>query len=1018
MRAQVGALIEQGRQLATAIEARLAQHENLTQAQHEAFSAGRLDELKVLREQRASLEEEALGLRSQLSNVLRELADHAAACLEDYRREVGGPGLPADLLPSRVEPDRIQECRQYLENVEAAVTAVVERLVGFRRQQLQPAVDELRQLLLVRLKAFGKELRAIEAYLDQEVFLDLPLGEGRKRLRAERALVEHKLAECEDRRRQEELQRRTAEARSALERLYHAAETSSSPMTSDFDLAILLLEHGNSEDARRLWKVMGFLLADVTSELGARASEFALRLVETCLDPAVEDPPFGYLAELGGDALAGIDVSVLQNSDRLARLASLCRSSEVGDQFVISRLCRLKPYVPGTSFGTLRILRDQAIVATSTVAMWFLTSPTDWRGFHDGANWLARDFEGQGLWKEAYASWLVTAREDIEDRLVALLVAAAASDPHLVPVSEETWWELLSRSNRLFSSEFLNSVVTVATLVIWYRAGFSSTDLLRSCAAALPAHHPIREVVDLANGIWPVSIAAHLREIDALRGARRELGAKIESFLGTVRTPAGQPSREFYRDVLLPRLKELFRTTGAAGLAGLDWRIVTELLAEHRRTLNPVAVQATERLVGDLAELAAKLVEVEQDLRKLPATERTESLVAHLTEAAPSESLLQWAFKIAGRLVSGTAPSKIARPVTQFSSSSLVQALFAGNPVIEVRAGDPEPERLFVAAVEGVRHAPDFRIWRTRYAVEQQTFQLADRYCEALQPPERAAMERFVTDAYAEIKRDIEGELQLANELLGTLEPTDEVEIARLCLDYARTAVQQRNPVQARKLIEDAMVECDRVERAQREARERVIAETRETVSRGVEVLCQGSGQAAPLKALLTGAIDAACMAGTTALVKYLTAIRDLLAGRPFDASLLSTPLPPMSEDLPILPPVISEDRPPVHLDELPRLVRSELELLAAADPVGAAQLPDWAALRPGTPSAAREEAAVALFRIHWLRRDQWEEPLVAFLEERARRSFDEANYLRAAEYFLAAAQVAYRATARLGGTR
>jgi hypothetical protein len=1030
-RSELASVSERGRQLTADIEACLAELEILRGSQREAFSAGRVEELHRIRDQRGSLEEQALSLRAQLSSVLRELAEHATASLDTYRREVGGAGPPAVALPSRVEPDRIEDCRRYFEAVEQSVGAVVEQLLSFRREQLRDDVAQLRHLLS-QLNSIGEGLPAVETYVDQETYVDLGLNEARKRLRAERSLVERKLVECEDRRREAERRRRVVDSRAALDRLCAASEASRPLEIGDLELAVLLLGYGSEDDARRIWSLMGAVfLAPTLAVFHERALQLTFELVGSCLAFAVEEPPFASVETIGTDGLVALDMLLAGGDDYPAKLARLCRVGEAGDQLVVSRLCRLKTCLPETAFRVLQLLGNERSVGIEGVATWFLAAPRGWKGHDVAVKWLARHCEDQELWKAAYASWLVSSAGD--DRRSALLLVAAAIDPRLTPESEEVWWELLSESGRLFSSESLASVSAVATLVVWYRCGFPSTEVLRSCSSVRDTHQAIRSMMDLAIDIWPMSVAAHLRRFDAVQVERAALVERIEAFLVTVRTPAGQPSREFYREFVLPRLQDVFRTGGVAALAAVRGSIVSELLASQGRGLNPVAIHASERLVEEVVGLAAKVVAIDRDLKGLRNPEESRRVAAAIGKGLEStpDRLVRWALTMARDVVAGVGPTESAPEVVRWSRDSLVRALFAGNPVVDLSTESPGATVVWIAAMEEIKHAKDLPMWRIQYAVDAEEFGQARRYSETLGEVERAAMERSIADTYSKVRHVIEADLELSNDILDMLDPSDDVELARLYVEEARGALESEDSVRARKLLQEAVTEADRIERGQREARDRVVTEARETIAAGIDVLCRSSGRdASSLAGLLGGAVQAAYESGPTKLRQYVDAIRDVLAGRSFDVSLLSGasigPLPaPVAPDggrdsgqtgeVVACSAEKGPERMPVRLDELPRLVRSELEILVASSESALGELPAWELLRPDEAPAARENAAKALFRFEWARRGRWEEPLAAFLEERARQSFDGASYLRAGEYYLAAAQVAYRAATRLG---
>jgi hypothetical protein len=995
----------------------------------------RIGDLKALREQQAALEEEVDRLNTTFRATILELRDHASQCLRDYRHETGRSDLPATAPALAVAPEKVDECRSYLETIEADVTAAVDRLVEFRRVQLRETVDDVR-MLLKRLEASGETLPAVSQYLDEETYLDLSLGDARARLRAERALVERRLRESEERRREQERQHRLGQARLALEQLRVSLETSGDASATDFNQAAILQTEGDAADLRALWRTLGLFLSKPLTTQYPRVLRDATALVGRCLNPDVEEPPFELIEEWDTQAVVSLDAAIIADAEGLDRLAAVCTGADVGDDFVISRLCRLKSRLPCVSFEVLRVISDARPFAPEDLATWFLEPPDNWSQLPAALHWLARKLEDQDLWREAYACRLFVEPEAHSERLLALAIVAATSDLNLAPASEDAWWDFISHASPLFSSEHLAPVVAIATMLLAYRAGFESNDVLRMCSTSLHAHRGIRVLVDFAAEVWPAGVADSLREVDDLLNARSDLIHRIEVFLDTVRTPTGMPSREFYREVILPYLRDVFRHRGAAGLADVDVGIVNELLLDGYRGLNPLAIQATQRLMTEVVKLASELLEVETALRVSSGSgsaELLKLLSENEAELLSRDPLVRWAFGSARTLVTA---QNIVSPVnlpTTFSYESLTRVLFLGNPLVDTAPpGAVGPDRLFIAALEGLRHRADFELWRIKYVTDCQAFGLASRYAAMLPTGQREEVERSIAEAFAERRRHVEAEIQLVSAFLDGLEPTEEVEIARLFLDDATAHLNLQEPVEAKRLVEQAMIEYERIDGAQAEARAQLIEQVRNVVAVAVGRLLQRPAQRVELAGLLTGAINAVGTDRADVLAGYVRAIEAALTGKPFDPALIRSsvgqlPAGALSdpgnqsasrEDVGLVGVaseiVIPNERTAIRLEQLPRIVRSELEYMIASPPNIDDAVPLWANLRPGAPGPLRESAAAALFCQEWPKRERWEEPLIALLEERARRTFDEANYLRAAEYFLGATHVAYHATGRV----
>jgi hypothetical protein len=756
-------------------------------------------------------------------------------------------------------------------------------------------------------------------------------------------------------------------------------------------------------------------------------------LLERCLDSSNEELPFELLDEMGPDSLRNLDHRLATDSPWVHSLNVGYQSRDSVEGIIIGRLCKLKERLPATSFAILLRLEEDYHISTRDMAIWFLSPPLRWLEYEQGIGWLARNLENQEAWRGASACWGMGSSEEAEQRRFASLLITVAENVRLVPTSEQVWWEVLSTEPGVFASEFTVMVAAAATLQLGGRVKFDFRDFLSSCIKALGARSQMRAALEFAVRAWPQSLASAFVQADTCLREQREVLDKITAFLKTVRSPAGVRAREFYPNVLLPKLNEAFQNGGPHALKELEPSLVRRLLEDHGlESINPVAVQAMERQVQELQEYGVQLVEAEARRMQLPvnmgSSELIESLVHEFEAIADQDPSLRWAYAKVQEAIQGTEPVKPAPDFTRFSSSSLVSALFPDNPIVEL-VGDETPgtERFFIAFLEELRNEGNLADWRVRYAVEHLAFDLATRYCTGASPPNQERLEEYVSRSWSEASKEAVELLEVARQYVDTLEPCEDIDIACLYVEAAKMAIERHELVNARKSIQAVVTECERIERMQREERDRIIAETGEALVRGFEHLClKGSSAPPELVALLVSAIHAAHSSGPREVSKLGEAVANLLAGRSFDRSLVTTAfnILALGKELPTPPEETVQhapgatipipDRLPIELDKLPRLVQVEIEQIAQRPAEAFDRHAAWDAIAKGTSGPQRIRAAVGLFRSERKENGRWEEPLLVFLEERGRETWNEANYLRAAEYYLAATQVAYSASARL----
>jgi hypothetical protein len=375
----------------------------------------------------------------------------------------------------------------------------------------------------------------------------------------------------------------------------------------------------------------------------------------------------------------------------------------------------------------------------------------------------------------------------------------------------------------------------------------------------------------------------------------------------------------------------------------------------------------------------------------------------------------------------GEGPTQVC---TLFSESTALRKLFRNNPLVELAKEEvPAASELFTAALEEMRHEGGLSDWQVGCAAERSAFELAQQYVDIAPPSERARLQAYIAEKLADAVRECENFFEDLKTSANGLEPSDEVEIIRMNLEQARTALAGYDPAAAWKLLDEAMRGYENTEDMQRQARERLVAETIATMSRGFERLCTaGAGITADLAHLLVAAVQTTASDGVRAANAFTMAVGNLLAGRPVDRDLLlSAPMLSAPVEVPaevpagVLPELMlpAYEREPVHIDELPLLMRLDIEGLLSQPGEEIDRNAAWATVQSGSSGPARRRAAASLFRVERRQDGRWEELLEVFCEESGRQAFQERDYLRSAQYFLAATQVAYCACARLdSGTK
>lgn len=1026
-RAQVRRLVEQGREIASAIEANLVKRDMLRTDEEEAFSTGHDEDWHRLRAERQNVEEEASQGRSALLVVLQELAEDAKVCLDQYQREMAEAGrTPAAFtILSSVQPSRIQECRRYFDEVEQAVNDVTSRLMELRREELLPSLSEL-QSLLVRLKALGEELPAVEQYLSAEAFFDLPIADGRRRLHNEIALLQQRVVECEKLRQEQEREKRLNRAREALAWMADA-DTQKSPITKEeVCLAAALLDEGTLEDARRFWEAAGRLLLVGTAAFLEDLAGIVTSALDKCLDPANEKPQFEFLRSMRPDVLLRLD-GLLQDHPNTPRLAAACRSTDTTDVSLVSRLCTLKESLPKTSFAILQALEDDVTLSVKSLSTFFLATPTRWPGLDAAAEWLARTFEERGVWRAAHVCWAVATSNKATGRGTAALLVALAEDARLVPDSENSLWGLLSKGNDLHDTAPTAAAAAVAVLLLGRRASIRCDEQAGLMAIGLESHEALRTYLRMALIGWPQQVAEVLKEVAARRQEEQDVCHRIDTFLKTVKAPAGAPSREFYRNILLPELNRMFSDGDVHALTSVDDELVQRLLATHHFHMNPTAFQATVRRLQELRELAGRLIDAQAALRALPIDmdpERIRSELARESELyIGRDPLFRWVYRWALEETMQIAGRELSQVCTAFSESTAILELFRNNPIVEFAQKEALTAfELFKAALEEMYHEDDLPDWRVRYAVERSAFGLAQQYAAVASPSDRDRLQAYVTERLAATVREGEDFIEYLDAQVDSLEPGDDVEIIRMNLDQARSALDNHDLTTAGRFIDEAVNNYESTEASQRQTRENLIAKTVATINRAFEHLCTaGIGVTTDLSPLLVAAIQATASGGVRAAITFVTAVGDLLAGRPVDRNLVLSapvlPAPAPAEEharVPVELVLPVHERDPVRIDELPLLVRPDIERLLSQPSEEIDRDAAWAMVKSGSSGPIRLRAAASLFCAERQQDGHWEELLEVFFKENGLQAFQDRDYLRSAQYFLAATQVAYCACTRL----
>lgn len=998
-RAQVRALIDRGRVLVDAVELQVTRSQDLERQHAEAFSAADRPRLERIRKEREASEDEALATRQDLLRVIAELATHARACLSEYRRDAMATGLSSDIeqLPERTEPDRIQECRRYFEEMGRIVNLVALRSAEIRRAQLTGILSEL-QTLLDKLKNQGHSLPTIEQNLSDETYLDLPLEDAERRLREEVVLVREELARCEERAREQARRERLERGRLAVRRL---TDVDAQGLLSEaLREAWAVLECGSSDDLLAFWSAVIPNVASGALPLEGQLSDQLCVALEQYGEGGSD--PFAAADPL---EVSRLDGRLCERAEQLRKLHDFATGAEHPTRAVTDVIERWGRRLPCTSFEVVRGLVDGGRLDIRQVATWARAVQESGRLQRNWLEWVASCAEGSERWVES-----AVLLECAEKHLRALLssLVAVAEHPTAPHFREDTWVELVSQDAELHASDVAASVAAVATLIVGERDQFAAHDVLDSLMACLRKRPQLRKVIGLRRDAAGRALSAVLEEAESGRARRETRRKELERLIQGNANPAGRAAVTFYREVMIPHIKERY-TKGLDEICNLDPEVVAELMHEHRREFNRTGQDQIRRWIRDMRDLARALRDTESNVLPagVPSVAAVQAGLRDEAEAVRQNPLLRWAYARASRFLSdakqpGTDPPALEIP--EAGIKCLLASMLRGNPLVDEEESDAIGWATLRDAALLELEDDGSPGWRVTTAAKLDKFASAKSYCAALAPSTREALERMLEERFSLISGELDGLMDLATGVVDNLEPTDDVELIRMYLGEAREALRLRNVRHCRKTIEKLLSECDRVEGEQLETQRREIDSLSATLRRAIGELCSLSVKAPkgalPLLWSATRRIAEGDIRGARRLAD---AFDDYLAGRPPEEALkdeAGVPFtlqesPPAALAVESLPSIKLPERSPIELRELPRLIQLELESLLKG------------------PSVASSTAEKAFCSARSARRE-WEEPLVLLLRERGERALANAEFSRAAEYCLAGAQVAYRASARL----
>jgi hypothetical protein len=1013
-RSQVGLLLDEGRAAVGSLAQRLARHSEVQDQEREAFSLGKDEELQRAQAERAALQGEIRVLRENLTGLIAQLRTHARDCSEEYQNDLKLAGVNAVVpeLPDLPGLVRVESYEQYFQQTEEAVNAITLQVISFREEQLHSAVSALRDRL-DKLQACGESLPAIHTYLAQETYLDLSLVEARSRLREEGALIDLRLEECERKRREKEATRRLEAARRALDRLAQRSAEQMLEAAEDLRDALVLSSGPQLTDRSRFWKVAARVMETGPGDSQDLILQSAEALIRECLSIESETAPFSLLSDLG-NALPALDRR-LASASRAGSLRAAQLETTIQDvPLLLSRLRRLKPFLPDTSFELLRDLYGSVPVSLTEVSAWSVSEPSSIE-LPEIVTWLGGILEKQGKWREAFAAWSFL---ENRDRACQALLIAIADDGDLAPVSVDAWWELIAAGPSIYSGDSLSAIAAVTSLFIAHRACWDSLKEISDLAESLSSFPALSATLSAAASAGPFSLRQALDGIEQRQTSKTILSRKIEEFLRTPRKAGGAPSLSFYRRWLLPELTKRYKQSGAKRLVGLGREFLDQLY--ERAGIDELNPRATANILQDLADLgedAKALLIVEESAHDSPPATTTAELLQKLTEEKGYHSdntALNWLYAATRDFVKSERLKQQQTPSRRFTVSSLYIDLFRGNPLIEL---DPplDSRQLLAAAIEALANQATYDSWRIERALERHAFDNADQYCSEAPASEQVRLRERVDFARRTLQDQLREQIEFASQYLDSLEQDFQVSQIRKLLMDVEGEIAHGDPRSAERLMIGAFQDCERLEKQQKAVREEAIEKTRAEVARGYERLCRRDVSSGNVQQLLGAAIANARAPGAL-LLRYGEAIANSLADRPFDRSLLNVPTAPLGS-VEWLPPAVPPlpELPPIELERLSKLVQLEIEALIKDTDQGTFEQVEAEQLLVSTnPSPGRMHAAARLYVARRRKDEHWEEPLVAFLEEKAARSFQEEDYIRAAEYYQAVLQISYRASPRL----
>lgn len=1057
------ALLDRGRALADRLAARYGERAELKGAAELAFRRGDAEEEERLEARSRALGQEIHRDWRDLQSLAAQLEAQAQECEDELHREQAAAGVTVEPPPqtARDRPGDIEAYLRYFAVVERAVLASSEQLLAVRRE----AVADLREALQAELTALGRlgeRLEAIETALHEETYLDLPTADARRRLSEERLLVQGRAEELRRARREAELARRREQARAALSGLVLAAQESAgttADVASLVSTASSLLEHGEPEDRLQFWQAVAAVLRPDSRR---RPPPAAVTVIAELLLTHVVAPLLGGEVEP-----SALDLGRVEARDALdtAAAAAVAERPSAPPGLDLSGLVALKQILPRTGVQCLQARPGPTDAAQ--LADFYLAPPWDHPG--RGLPWLAQRFEDFGLWAAASATWQAAGSKwrglAARTRLIAL------AQQRFVPADESAWTVAVASCPVDDDGDALD--IVAAALVLAARVELTRPTLegvLRGRLRTVDAQ--VARAVELCIRFHPVPPAVALTPYREAARALARAHEQIRHLLDNPRSAAGGLWREFCRVHLAPQLRQEYGKGLAVlrDLGRLDSEVfVRQIKQTTRMSANEMNSAAHEQIIGYLDEIrVAAAVGAEAEAATASERARFAGLFAPNEEPDQVVDTLQaslaalgdasdcprtrWACDVLHRFLTkspesfsrdqesdqvldalasdqkiGHAPRvKVSRsgdsswPNTRFSAESLATALYYDNPVV-VLAREPRSvpaDDLLLGVLHQLQAPTELQRWGVMLMAERGRFDLVPGYLSALPDAVRGPLAADVAAQRQRQEQALDERLQTLLDLRQTLEIQRDWAAVEAELDEVAVARGRHELDLARGLIDAAYRSYNDAAERQRRRREAAARALGEVVREGVERMARSrDGAASTALRLLSASVALAGRLDVEELEQWTLLAQEKLDGRTLtdeeEVALrdLLDRAPAAAASRPSASPSPPTPRPPADLKRLPKLVQLEIEGLSAK--IQRSRPPP----RPtGDVAAGRDDLLALVVRYVDARTagGDWEEPLVGILEQRGLATFEEGNFLRAADYFQATAYVAYCAAARL----